>query len=136
MNLSIHLRFVGASLIALSFAHVFFARRLQWRADAGRLTPINRQIFYVHAFFICLTVAMMGTLCLLFPQHLLARTPLARLILIGLVTFWATRLIFQWFVYDSSLWRGHRDNTIVHVAFTLMWSYYVLIFAAALRSQF
>ena len=136
MNLSPHLRIVGASLIVLSFAHLYFARHLEWRTDAARLTPVNRQIFHVHAFFICLTVAMMGALCLLFPQHLLARSALARLILIGLVTFWATRLVFQWFVYDASLWRGHRTNTLVHVAFTLLWSYYVLVFAAALRLQY
>ena len=135
INLLPHLRIVGASLIALSLAHLFFARHLEWRKDAARLTPVNRQIFLVHAFFLCMILTMMGALCLLAPQSLLVPTPLGRMILIGLVIFWGTRLAFQWFVYDSSLWRGNRLNTVAHVAFTLLWSYYTCVFAAALRLQ-
>ena len=134
-HLLTHLRIVGASLIALSLAHVLFAKHLRWKEDAARLTPINRQIFHVHAFFICLIVLMMGLLCLLAPQRLAEPTPLARLVLIGLVIFWGTRLVFQWFVYDSSLWRGHRGNTFVHFAFTILWSYYTFVFAYALWRQ-
>jgi hypothetical protein len=134
-NLLPHLRIVGASLLALSLAHVFVARHLEWKKDTARLTLINRQIFYVHTFFICLTLAMLGALCLLFAQTLLERTPLARLVLICLVIFWGTRLVFQWCVYDWSLWRGHRNNTIIHIAVTILWSYYTLVFAAALLLQ-
>jgi hypothetical protein len=130
-----HLRIVGASLITLSAAHIFFARHLHWKADTARLTPVNRQIFHVHAFFICLTLVMMGALCLVYPQSLMERTVLARLILIGFVIFWGTRLAFQWLVYDRALWRGHRFNTIVHLLFTGLWSYYTLVFAVALSGQ-
>jgi hypothetical protein len=126
-----HLQIVGSSLLVLSAAHVFFGRHLDWKNDLAKLTPVNRQIFYVHTFFICLMLVMMGSLCLFFPRYLLDRTPLARLILIGLTIFWGTRLAFQWFVYDSSLWRGHRTNTIVHIVFSLLWSYYTLVFSAA-----
>ncbi len=130
-----HLRIIGASLIVLSFAHVFIGKHLEWKTDAARLSPINRQIFHVHTFFICLLLVMIGVLCLVYPQTLLERTALARLVLIGLVIFWGARLFFQWFVYDSSLWRGHRQNTIVHGVFTILWTYYTVIFAVALRMQ-
>lgn len=133
IHVLLHLRIVGASLLALSAAHVLFARHLHWKTDAARLTPINRQIFHVHVFFICLLLTMIGILCLAYPQSLIERTALARLILLGLVIFWATRLAFQWLVYDRALWRGHRFNTIVHLLFTGLWSYYTLVFAAALR---
>ena len=78
INLLPHLRIVGSSLIALSVAHLYFARHLEWRKDAALLTPVNRQIFYVHAFFICLILAMMGALCLFAPHTLLTPTPLSR----------------------------------------------------------
>ena len=134
--LRLHLQIVGSSLLLLSIMHVVIAKRLNWKQDLSSLTPINRQIFYVHAFFICLVLSLIGALCLLEPSSLLSRTPLARLVLIGLVIFWGTRLVFQWFVYDAAHWRGNRTNTAVHLLFTLLWSYYTLVFAAALRLQF
>lgn len=49
------------------------------------------------------------------------RSPLAPVILAGLAFFWLMRLVFPWFVYDRSLWRGHTFNTFVHFAFTGVW---------------
>ena len=131
-----HLRVVGASLIALAIAHLYFARHLNWKTDAARLSPVNRQVFHVHTFFICLTLVMMGVLALGFPETLTARTPLARLVLLGHTAFWAIRLLFQWFVYDTALWRGHRLNTAVHLLFTLVWVYFTFVYAVALRLQY
>lgn len=135
-DLALHLRIVGGSMIILAGAHIYFARRFDWKNDLAKLSLINRQIFLVHAFFICLTLSLMGILALFFPDTLLMRSTLARLLLIGLIAFWGLRLIFQWFVYDSSHWRGHRTNTVAHFAFTILWSYYTLIFAVALRHQY
>ena len=129
--LLLNLRIVGASLITLSLAHVFIARRLEWKADAARMTPLNRQIFHVHAFFICLVLTMMGVLCLGFPQALVTPTPLARVVLAGLAIFWGTRLIVQWFVYEREHWRGNRVNTIIHFVFSALWMYYAGVFAVA-----
>jgi hypothetical protein len=135
-DLSVHLRIVGVTLWALCLAHLLFPRRFGWKDELGRLSLLNRQIFLVHVFFICLTLAMMGTLALVFPAALLERTRLARSVLAGLTIFWATRLVFQWLVYDRALWRGHRFNTAMHIVFTVLWSYYTVIFAAALRRQY
>jgi len=137
--LSLHLQIVGGLLIVLSFSHLYFGRYLNWKSDAVKLSPINRQIFHVHTFFICFVLVMMGILCLFFPHALLppaVPTLLSKLFLIGMTVFWVTRLVFQWCVYDSSLWRGHRLNTVAHLAFSLLWIYFTLIFALALRAQF
>ena len=131
-----HLRVVGGSLIILAAAHLYFSRHLKWKDDAARLSPVNRQIFHVHTFFICLTLIMMGVLALGYPRTLTERSPLARLVLMGHTIFWSARLLFQWFVYDSSLWRGHRLNTVAHTLFTLLWIYFTLVYALALRLQY
>jgi len=133
---TVHLRVVGAALLILSPAHLWIGRHLSWRADASRMSAINRQIFHTHTFFLCLTLAMMGTLCLFYTQTLTTPTPLARVVLWGLMIFWGARLIFQWFVYEWSHWRGHRLYTFVHVVFTLMWAYFTLTFWLALRLQY
>lgn len=135
-DLTLHLRIIGGILIALALAHVYISRHLGWRADAARMSPLNRQIFFVHAIFICMVVGMMGVLTLLYTDTLTTPTPLARVVLIGLLVFWGARLVFQWFVYDWSHWRGHRFNTAMHLFFTCLWTYFVLTFALTLRLQY
>ena len=134
-SLSLHLQLIGASLIFLSIAHLYFSYHLGWKADAARMTAINRQIFYVHAFFICLVLLLTGSLCLFAPETLITRTTLAKWILLGFAIFWGIRLLFQLLVYDSTHWRGHRLNTFAHIAFSLLWSYYTLIFVLAFIRQ-
>ena len=128
LNPALHLKIVGLSLLALAALHVYFPRRFNWSVELAGLSLLNRQIFLVHCFFICLTLVLMGVLSLVFTDALLATTALGRLVAAGLTVFWATRLIAQWFVYDHGLWRGHRLNTGIQFFFTLLWSYYVAVF--------
>ena len=114
MSLSFQLQIVGASLLLLALGHAYFPRRFNWSEELSRLSPVNRQIFQVHCFFIALILFMFGSLALCFTPALLDRTPLARIVLSGLVLFWVARLLIQFFVYESSLWKGNRFNTWIH----------------------
>jgi hypothetical protein len=64
---------------------------------------------------------------------LLGSGTLSRVVLTGFVLFWAIRLAFQVFVYDSAIWRGRRFYTFMHVIFSILWTYVVLTYGAALR---
>ena len=128
---AVNLKLVGASLIALAVLHCFFPRRFNWRHELADITLLTRQMFYVHTFFIALTVALMGLLALLYSNDLLSGSRLARAVSTGLALFWGARLMFQWFVYDPTLWRGHRFNTIIHVVFTMLWAWYTATFSYA-----
>jgi hypothetical protein len=66
---------------------------------------------------------MMGALSAFAPALLVERGPLARLVDGAFALFWLARLLAQWFVYDPSLWRGQRFNTVVHWLFTFVWLY-------------
>ncbi len=123
-----HLRIAGALQILLALLHLAFPRRFQWKEELARLSPLNRQIFMVHTFFICVVLVLFGALSLLAPETLLEPTRLARLVLGGIATFWGLRLLCQWFVYDASLWRGQRFNTVMHVLFTLLWLYLTVVY--------
>lgn len=125
------LRLTGASLIVLAAAHLPFSRHFHWREELARLSLINRQIFYVHCGFICLILLLMGSLCLLWPETLLQPSPLGLLVTGGLTVFWGCRLAAQWFVYDAALWRGKRFETLAHVLFTGLWSFYCGVFGVA-----
>jgi hypothetical protein len=135
MTLLVLLRVAGALLLVLAASHALFPKRLGWNEDLARLTPLNRQVFLVHTFFIVLVVSMMGVLSLAFAELLVAPSPLARFVLAGLTLFWAVRLFVQWFVYDASLWRGDRFNTMVHVVFSILWTYLTAVYGAALWTQ-
>jgi hypothetical protein len=132
--LSLHLKMVGTLLLSLAAAHAFFPKRFRWREELARLSLLNRQIFVVHCFFIVFVLVMFAIWCLCYTEVLRTPAPLARGVLGGMAAFWALRLVVQWFVYDRSLWRGHRFNTAAHVFFSLLWAYFASIFGWALWS--
>ena len=132
LNPELHLRVVGVLLLALVAVNFYVPRRFNWRGELASLSLLNRQIFQVHAAFICVILAMFAALVLLYARHLLEPTPLARAVLAGLAGFWFLRLLTQWFVYDRRLWRGKRFETTVHIVFTGVWAYFAATFAYAL----
>ena len=131
-SVEVHLRIVGMLLLALVALNLYVPRRFNWKHELATLSLLNRQIFQVHAAFICVILTMFAALALFYPRELLEPTPLARAILAGLAVFWLLRLLTQWFVYDRRLWLGRRFETIVHLVFTGVWTYFAATFAAAL----
>ncbi len=135
IGLELALRLAGCSLIGLAAMHLWFPKHFRWVEEFSRVSLLNRQIFYVHCFFLCLVLVAMGALCALAPEALLTPTPLGRLVSSGLVIFWLLRLVVQWFVFDHRLWRGKPFETAMHIGATILWSNYVIIFTLVLRRQ-
>jgi cytochrome c biogenesis protein CcdA len=135
MSLELHLKLAGLAMMVLGVAHVLFGPRFKWKEELERVSLLNRQIFYVHTFFIALVVALLGILAFFYTSALLEPTPLARVLLSGIVIFWGCRLLVQFFVYDASLWKGNRFNTRMHILFALLWLYLVSVFVWALWQQ-
>lgn len=132
MTLARHLQLAGTALILLALLHAAFPRRFNWKEETARLSPLNRQMFLVHSFFIALTLAIFGVLSFVIAASLGAPTAVSRTVLAGFVVFWLLRLVTQLFVYDTSLWRGNRFNTAVHVLFAAFWTYLVSVYGIAL----
>lgn len=135
MTLTFHLQFTGLLLIGLGLLHLAFPKRFHWREELARLSLINRQMFLVHCFFLVMVLEFLGVCCFWFPNALEERTLLGRLVCAAATIFWACRLAMQFFVYDSSLWRGRRFETAMHVAFSLLWAYFTGVFAWAWWAQ-
>jgi hypothetical protein len=134
MNLRVHLQIAGALLLFLSAAHGGFSRYFGWKQELGRLSPLTRQMFLVHTFFIALVVALLGGLSLFCTDALLTPGPLSRAVLAGIFVFWLFRLAVQWFVYSPAIWRGRRFYTFMHCVFSAFWIYAVLAYGLALQS--
>lgn len=125
--MEIHLKIVGYLLILLALMHIVIPKYFKWDKELTSLTLITRQILYVHTFFIGFVVFLIGLLCINYSEHLL-QTLFGRQICLGLFAFWFTRLIFQFWVYSSKVWRGKRFETSMHILFSMLWAYFSGVF--------
>lgn len=125
--MELHLKIIGVLMVFLALLHVVFPRYFKWKTELSFVSQINRQMMYVHAFFIALIVFMMGLLCLTSSTEL-ASTTIGRRISLGLAVFWFARFLIQFFGYSSSLWKGKSLETAIHVVFSVLWIYFSAIF--------
>jgi hypothetical protein len=125
--MELHLKLTGYLMIALAFLHLIFPTRFKWKDELNGLSLINKQLMYVHTFFIALVVLLMGIFCIYSAGDLIS-TVLGRQLCFGLFIFWGIRLAFQFFVYSADLWKGKRFETWVHVLFSLLWAYFTTVF--------
>jgi hypothetical protein len=129
------LRVAGAGLILLALAHIPMGVHLKWKEDAVRMSDANASIFHVHTLFICVGLVLMGLPALLAPQLFLVRTLAGAWMTSSIAVFWALRSFVQWFVYPSSLWRGKRLETALHIGFSFVWLGLTVLFAACALVQ-
>lgn len=125
--MEIHLKIIGPLLLLLSFIHILFPAYFRWEEELQGLSLINRQMMYVHTFFVALVVLLMGLLCILFSEELIT-TRLGRILALGLFIFWVIRLVIQFFGYSSKLWKGKTRETIIHLSFSVLWTYLSVVF--------
>jgi hypothetical protein len=125
----VHIEIIGFLLIALALVHVVFPRYFKWSEELRPLSLINREMMWVHTFFIALNVLLMGLLCITSAEDLVG-TVLGKRVCLGFAVFWGIRLVVQFFGYSSALWKGKGFETGVHIAFTLLWVYVSVIFGS------
>jgi hypothetical protein len=125
--MELQIKIIGGLFILLAFLHVFFPKYFNWKQELGSLSLINRQMMYVHMFFIAFGVFLLGLICLTSSEALLG-TAFGKRISLGLGIFWAARLYVQLFVYSPTLWKGWAFETMIHILFCLFWTYVSTIF--------
>ncbi len=118
--LTVLLRLAGCGLVLLALVHVQIARKLKWKEEALRMSPENGQIFLVHAFFLCLSLALMGLPCVFAPEIFLEKSRAGLWLSSSLAAFWTARLYCQFFVYKGELWRGKSLETRLHWLFSIV----------------
>ena len=131
MTLSIHLKIVGTLLMLLGLSHIFFNRFFGWEQELAAVSLLTRQVFFVHNFFIGLSVVLGGAASFFCANTLLRPDTLSRAVLAGMATFWLCRLLAQFVAYDCVIWRGDRFRTFMHVACSLLWCYITATYGIA-----
>ena len=125
--MELHLKITGCLFIGLALLHVIFPKYFHWKQELASLSIMNRQMMYVHSFFIAFTVLLMGIFCLYCTNDII-NTDLGKKVSLGFSVFWGMRLIFQFVIYSPKLWLGKPFETIVHIFFSLLWGYFTTIF--------
>lgn len=111
----------------LASLHFYFPKYFSWKQELGKISLINRQIMYVHSFFIAFAVFLIGLLAFTSAGELV-QTALGKRISFGIGIFWGTRLIIQFFGYSSELWKGKAFETTVHIMAAVFWAYLTALF--------
>jgi hypothetical protein len=125
--MDLHIKIIGCLLVIISLLHLFFPKYFEWKKECSSMSQINRQMFYIHSYFIALVLFLMGVLCLTSAFDLL-NTNLGKRISLGFALFWITRLVVQFVGYSSKLWKGKRFETGIHIIFSLFWIYFSTVF--------
>ena len=125
--MELHLNVIGLLLIVLALIHATFPKYFNWANELSSISLINRQMMYVHTFFIALAVLLMGVLCLASSKEII-ETELGNKLALGLSIFWTARLGTQFFGYSSKLWKGRKFETTVHILFSFLWTYVSVVF--------
>jgi hypothetical protein len=121
---------IGQLCVLVASALVPF--RLNWRGELGALTPLHRQLFWVYAGYVVLSIVALGTITLLNAAELAAGGALARAFCAYGATFWGIRLALQ-AVLDvrehlTAWWlkAGYYGLTFLFVWFTLVFGWAAL----------
>jgi len=125
--MELQIKIIGSLLMSLAWVHIFFPKYFNWKEDLKSLSLINRQMMIIHTVFIALVVFLIGLLCFTSSEDLVF-TNLGKKISLGLAIFWSIRLVIQFFGYSSKLWKGKLFETIIHILFSLLWTYLSIIF--------
>jgi hypothetical protein len=131
---SFHLTLVGLVLVGLGAVHAALPSVLRWRHELGQASPLNREVSYVHCYFIGLACCLWGLLPLSAGGSLLDPHPVTRLVLVGAVVFWASRLVIQLVVFNHharTSWRW----CLLSLVGTGLWIYLTAVWAWALTTQ-
>ena len=108
----------GVIHFCIVVANLFAPARLRYRQELAPVTPIIRQIFFVHSAYIVLVLVGFTLLCFIFPEELTGRTKLGHALCGFLAFFWMLRSFLQSFYYDPGIKRANRGfNVLFTTAF-------------------
>jgi hypothetical protein len=133
--LIIWLRIAAVAQLAIAVLNVALPRLMRWTEDLARIPLLIREVFYVHAWFISVTLAIFGVMTLRFAGEIAAVTnPVCQWLAGAIGLFWGIRTVLQVAYYSGSHWRGRPLRTALHIALLATYGGLTLVYSlAALR---
>lgn len=104
---------------------------LNWRSELAKLSPLSRQLVWVHGAFIVLVIGGFGALSLTLPAELATGSALARAVCSFIAIFWAVRLAIQFVVFDAKPYLTSRLLWLGYNSLTAVFAYQVVVYSIA-----
>jgi hypothetical protein len=127
-DLKVLLVIAGLGHFALLLASFSVPTVLRWDEELTRVSPLTRQLVWVHGAFIVLTIIAFGAITVVAAGDLLAGSTLAVAVNVCIGVFWLGRLLVQLFYFDAGPWLtttflkvGYRLLTVLFVYFTAVY---------------
>ena len=119
-NLPFLLTAAAAGQLAIAVINLRLDRLLNWGPELETLSPLLREVFFVHKWFISITLVIFGVITWRFADEIgTGAHEIGRWLAAGIGLFWAIRTAIQWCYYDWSHWRGNAGRIAVHWILTI-----------------
>lgn len=120
----------GILHFALLPASVSVPRVLRWKEQLSMLTPLCRQVIWVHGVFVAAMIASFGVMTIAWSDRIAAgREPLLTALMGG---FWLLRLIFQLAYFDPRHWPRGGWVMPARYALTALFTFWATVYFAVL----
>jgi len=106
--------------LAIAGLNLRLVRILDWKEPLRQIPLLLREVFYVHSWFISVTLTIFGVLTLRFAPEM-SSNPVARWLAVAIGCFWGFRTLLQVGYYSSTHWRGNLRRTIIHVVLLVIY---------------
>lgn len=106
----------GFVQIVIASVNLFLPAKLKYRENLSRVSPIIRQIFVVHSFYIVGVVLLFALMTFGFAEELASGHGLGRFLAAAIAVFWLFRAPVQLLYYDSTLRKQNRWGDIAFTA--------------------
>lgn len=113
---------LGALHFVILVASVQVPRRLNWRVELDRLSPLNRKLMWTYGIFIVLCIVAFGVMTLALRPVLLAGSQVGLWLCGFIAVFWGLRLIVDNFVLTHADWPKGPEFEIGHTLLTTVFS--------------
>jgi alginate O-acetyltransferase complex protein AlgI len=125
----------GLMHFGILIASALVPKVLDWRGELARLSPLTRQLVWVHGIFIVFTIVSLGAIATINAPSLAAGDSLlARSVSAFACLFWLTRLTLQFVLFDARPYLNGLALKFGYHGLTLVFAYLSAVFGwAAVR---
>ena len=121
---------IGQLLIAM--LNMRLDKLLHWDSELKSVSQLLREVFYVHKWFITITLLIFGVITIRFANDIgTGSYEMARWFAAGVGIFWGIRTVIQWVFYSSSHWKGNPGRTAIHWILTISYGGCAVVYLVA-----
>ena len=115
-NLATLIFIAGLAQVSILIASSLVPSQLQWKQSLACLPTLHRQMYWVYAAYVVLSIIAFASISILAADEIAAGSLLARAFSCYVAIFWGIRLALQW-VFDV---QAHLHNGFLRIGYNCL----------------